>query len=262
MDENHQDKTESKLSTTKDKIWLPPLSVNKEQKDLKYLQRRLHKKLFAEKMGFTGKKPWDFIQLLLIPLVLAGVGYWFTATQTQVSLQVTEDQQRETTLKTYLDDISDLLLNHNLHRSKPEDEVRQVARERTLTTLRRLDAERNRFVLQFLQDAQLIGVKDAVIDLSYANLGNDYLTSANLRNTNLYRAYLFNADLFNAHLDGANLKWADLRNADLRDAHLDGANLSIADLSNAQNLTQEQLDQVRTCKGAILLKGLTCHHNQ
>jgi hypothetical protein len=80
MDENPRDKTESKLIATEDKLWLPPLSP-KDQERLK----RIQKKSFAERMGFAGKTPWDFIQLLLIPLVLAGVGYWFSFTQTQTS---------------------------------------------------------------------------------------------------------------------------------------------------------------------------------
>ncbi len=108
------------------------------------------------------------------------------------------DQQRETTLKTYLDDMSDLLLNHHLRTSKPGDEVSLVATERTLTTLRRLDAPRNRIVLRFLQDAHLIGVKNAVVDLSSADLSGD----------DLRRAILNGADLEYADLAYANLAYA------------------------------------------------------
>src|SRR6266487_3565845 len=197
MDENHQDKTRSKLIAIEDKLWVPPLSP-KDQNKLKHL----HKKSFAERMGFAGKSPWDLIQLLLIPLVLAGVGFWFSAQQNQTSLQVNErqhqadlqiaatryandqqlaaDQQRETTLKTYLDDMSNLLLNNKLLESKPGDAVRQVARERTLTTLRRLEANRNRIVVQFLQDTHLIGGKNAVINLGDADLSRAKVTQAQL----------------------------------------------------------------------------------
>ena len=255
MDKNYQDKTESKLTATEDKLWLPPLSP-KDQKRL----ARLQKKPFAERMGFAGKTPWDLIQLLLIPLVLVGVGYWFSFTQTQISfqvserqhqtdLQIAEDQQRETTLKTYLDNMSDLLLNHNLHKSTSGGEVSQLAREQTLTTLRRLDANRNKIVLQFLQDAQLINTLDAtgnsvvpIITLSTANLSGDDLrgvtlstadlNGADLINANLNGAHLSNAHLNGAYLNNANLSNAYLINADLSDAYLNGANLSNANLSD------------------------------
>ncbi|SRR5216683_2269359 len=142
--------------------------------------------------GFSGKTGWDWMQVLLqllgvvaIPLAIAIGTAYFSFQQNQTSMQLADDQQQEATLKSYLDDISDLLLNHNLRNSKPGDEVRQVARERTLTTIRRLKADRNKIVLQFLQDAHLLGLNDAVIDLSVADLSYDDLGDANLSGVNL-----------------------------------------------------------------------------
>ena len=222
--------------------------------------------------------------------------------QHQADQQIANDQQREATLQTYLNDMSNLLLNNKLLESKPGDVVRQVARERTLTTLRRLKADRNRIVLQFLRDAHLIGIQDAVIDLSDADLSNDDLSGTDLSGVNLSNAtldgailsgaFLNGAILSNAFLDGAfldgailsnaNLIYAHLSGADLSDATLDSAFLSGADLSNAtliyanlsdatldganlsgaRNLTQQQLDKVYSCTKAILSTGLTCPHNQ
>jgi len=50
----------------------------------------------------------------------------------QNDLQIANDQQQETILKTYLDDMSDLLLNHKLRESQLTDEVRQVAQAKTI----------------------------------------------------------------------------------------------------------------------------------
>jgi hypothetical protein len=122
---------------------------------------------------------WDWLQLLIVPLVLVLVSSGFALEQNNINTannnqqlmrdqtaaaqqhmadqQLATDQQQEATLKSYLDDISDLLFNHNLLNSGKTDEVRKVARARTITTLRRLNADRNKIVLQFLQDAWLIG---------------------------------------------------------------------------------------------------------
>jgi uncharacterized protein YjbI with pentapeptide repeats len=181
----------------------------------------------------------DWAQLLIIPVVLALLGIGFTAVQHTTDLkiaqdnrqndqQIAQDQQRETTLKTYLDDMSDLLLNHGLRLSKPGDEVRQVARERTLTTLRRLDAVHNKIVVQFLQDAGLLSGENIVIDFINADLEND-----DLREANLSGADLSNTNLSNAHLDEAHLNGATLSNANLSGADLNGAVLSWVHLSNA-----------------------------
>lgn len=210
---------------------------------------------------------WDWLPLilqglgaLLIPVAIFVGTTSFSAQQNKTSQQIAADQQQETTLKTYLDDISDLLLNHGLSLSKPGDEVRQVARERTLTAFRRLDASRNRIVVQFLRDANLLTGKNAIIDLTAADLENDDLrgadlvkvyfsafdpgepagqgyvrqpTTANLSGANLSGANLSEANLIEANLSGANLSGAKLQNADLRQADLQGADLSGAYLVGA-----------------------------
>ena len=65
-----------------------------------------------------------------------------------------------------------------------------MARVQTLTTLRSLDAGRNKIVLQFLQEAHLIGTQDAVINLSNADLSKDDLSGADLSGTDLNGATL------------------------------------------------------------------------
>jgi uncharacterized protein YjbI with pentapeptide repeats len=119
--------------------------------------------------------------------------------------------------------MQDLLLNHNLSKSKPVNEIRQVAKEQTLTTLRRLDDDRNRIVLRFLQDAHLIGMQDAVIDLSNSDLSNDYLHGADLSGIDLAGAILTGTDLSGSNLSGADLYGADLQHANLSDANLSNA---------------------------------------
>src|SRR5207245_1667784 len=102
-------------------------------------------------------------------------------------IQIALDQQRENTLKTYLDDIKDLLLNRGLKVSKPDDEVRVLARTETLATLRQLDGERKGIVMQFLSNAELVtstsnGIRgEMVINLSYVDLSGADMFELNLR---------------------------------------------------------------------------------
>ena len=267
---------------TENTLWLPPLSP-KDQEKLNHDQHNQRKAIIKE-TGFSGKTLWDWLQLLIIPIMLASGGFWFSLQQSDISAQASQrqhdsdqkiatenrqndmqialDQQRETTLKTYLDDMSDLLLNHHLRTSKPGDEVSLVARERTLTTLRRLDAPRNGIVVQFLRDASLIiGVPNAVVDLSDANLSGDDLSIANLafvnlsdadlRDANLSGAILDSANLSHTFLGSANLSSAYLENADLSYANLSNANLSDADLSNA-NLSNANLSRANLSRATLL----------
>jgi hypothetical protein len=286
MDENHQDKAESKLIATEDKLSIPSLPP-KDQEKLDH-SRKMQGKESNKWTGFSGKTAWDWLSLLLqmlgviaIPLAIVIGTIYFSTQQNQTSMQIAEDQQREAILQTYLDRMSDLLLNHNLRKSNPRDEVSQIAREQTLTTLRRLGGPRNGIVLQFLQDAHLIGAKNAVIDLSGATLSDDDLSGTNLSGVTLSSANLSSADLSSTHLRGADLSGADLSGADLSGASLSSADLSGADLSGASlssadlsganlsgadlsgaNLSgaivdKEQLATVTSLKGATMPDGST-----
>jgi uncharacterized protein YjbI with pentapeptide repeats len=158
------------------------------------------------------------------------------------------DQQRETALKTYEDDISSLLLDRHLATSRPGDEVRTVALAKTLEVLHQLDGPRNAHAIQFLQDAQLIGADlttktphtHNIIDFSNADLTNDDLSFADLRGTSLTGADLTRADLTGAYLAGADLTKAYLIEANLIEADLTRADLTGADLTRA-NLTRAYL---------------------
>src|SRR5712692_10493395 len=119
-----------------------------------------------------GKTFWDWMQLLIIPAALAALVFWFNLEQAHISevnsakqadisnansakqhifdQQAALDQQRAAILQTYIDNIQDLLLNHNLLKSKPDDAVAILARARTLTALHGLDPERKGRLLIFL----------------------------------------------------------------------------------------------------------------
>jgi uncharacterized protein YjbI with pentapeptide repeats len=95
-------------------------------------------------------------------------------------------------------------------------------------------------------------------DLSGAFLNVAKLTGADLSGANLSGANLGGAILWRANLSGADLRGADLRRADLNEAYLHGADLLGANLlgasitpeqlEKAQNVTLEQLAQIKPSK--------------
>lgn len=237
-------------------------------------------------IGFQGKTLWDWIQLLIVPALLSGGALFFNDRNAKTQLELASDSQQETALQDYIDDMSTLLLDADLRGSQTGSEPRTVARTRTLSVLRAVDADRARTVLQFLQETQLISITAPVIvmnlanlpevdlfrtDLSYTDLGgvrltDAVLTEADLIGTNLARADLTTARMSGADFSGANLAGAILANttltnanftgANLTGANLAGANLAGAVLTNAQ-LTDEQLAQAKSLTGATLPDGTT-----
>src|SRR6266487_6915719 len=257
---------------TENKLYLHPLS-SKEQERLNRPQQNGRKRLIKG-TGFVEKDLWDWLMLIgviAIPIALAFGTLQFSQQQAlssrqaserqhQTDIQIANDQQQEATLQSYLDHISDLLLNHKLLASKnSEDEVRDVARIWTLTALQRLDPTRKKVVLKFLYEAGLIGGYESIngsgkrldaivalndadlsgIKLGGVNLSYVNLSGANLRDADLSQANLNYADLSGANLSsgtnlgGAILSFADLSGANLGGTNLDGAILSSADLRGA-----------------------------
>ena len=146
--------------------------------------------------GVSGKDLWDWWQLLILPVGLAVGGFLFNMKQSETSLkvskqqhqtdlQIADDQQREAALEGYLDHISELLLEKNLVSPQARSDIREMARVRTLITLRRVDKYRKGVLLQFLHEAGLINKDNTIIDLHWADLSEADLNGADLREANL-----------------------------------------------------------------------------
>lgn len=190
------------------------------------------------------KTLWDWLELLVIPVVLAVGGYIFNRVDKQAELDRTEQQarterdlaqdaQREAALQTYFDRMTELLLSQELHTSQPEDQVSRVARARTLAALRELDAVRKGSVIRFLAELQLIRWPKRVIYIGEADLNGAYLQGAKLGPIDLPETEMRNVDLSFADFEKSNLSKADLRHANLREAVLYQSLANLADFRHA-----------------------------
>jgi uncharacterized protein YjbI with pentapeptide repeats len=231
-----------------------------------------------------GKTLWDWFQLLVIPLSLLIGGYLLNRSEREIERQraearsVTEqkraeeranlereiamDRQREVALQAYLDRMTELLLKENLRTSENE-EVRNVARIRTLTVLRSLDGMRRREVLLFLRESRLITMP-AIIELRGAVLegvsfSDDDLSEIKLSGADLSSAYMGQCRLRNADLSGANMSASRLDLGNLEKANLSNATLILSKLNNA-NFLRANLHQAML-NGAELREAILVHAN-
>lgn len=242
-----------------------------------------------ERTGFGDKTVWDWMQLLIVPAVLAVGALLFNLSlsarqleteERRAKAQIEAEDQRaqEERLQTYLEEMGNLLIDEDLLSSEEDDEARYLARARTLAVLRRADGAQKRSVVEFLAESGLAGSRapdsdvEPVVSLANANLSGadlvliDYLqgvdlTEANLSNTALMRidlaeAGLRRANLSEADLTSTNLQQADLSGADLSGANLEGADLSGANLEGAEGVTIEELEeQAGSLEGATMPNG-------
>lgn len=222
---------------------------------------------------FGKKSGWEWLQLLsvlLIPIVIALATLWFTAMQNDQQKRIETKRAQSTALQAYLDQMSELTLNENLSNSAPNSVTADLAKARTLTVLKSLDAEGKGSVVQFLWESALIwkpaspkfSLSNA--DLSGANLSeivmyesaleNVNLNGADMSDTNVDGSTLREATLIGANLQGVHLNNADLTGADLTDANLTGAELTGANFTDA-TVTQAQIDQAKAVGGITLRDG-------
>jgi len=198
----------------------------------------------------VAKSQWHWMQLLIIPVILAIGAFVYNLAQVRMEKRLAaqgyqNDQeraahtQREDLLQTYLNRITELLLDKDLRSSQSDTEVRTRAHAQTLTTLPKLDAQRKGGLIQFLSESQLVeiislsGANLNGANLNGANLGGANLSGANLGDADLSRADLSRANLRHANLGGAYLSAAKLLAANLSNAYLKGTKLIDADLSRA-----------------------------
>jgi hypothetical protein len=213
---------------------------------------------------FVGKPVWDWLQLLVVPLMLALITVVFTWQQnvrqneledqrTEAERRLEEQRTQDAALQAYLDQMSTLLIENDLRTAPGDSEVRTLARARTLTVLSSLGPEDKPSVLQFLYESGLIlrqGPGTHVGPGTSADSLPSCTPQVGLRGihsiVSLQGADLRDAPLSGADLTGANLSGADLRHADLAPAFsatqyvpsqaisiLQGADLREADLSSA-----------------------------
>jgi hypothetical protein len=213
----------------------------------------------------SARTVWEWLTVLTISAVIAGVAVMFTVRQAEqqrkIQVQQAEDQQEvqvqqanDDAVQAYLGQMTQMMLDKPpLLVSDPKSAAGITARVRTVTALKTLDDKHNKIVVTFLRESSLVkfgapGEKESVLRLDRADLngvemannslgGVDLrfaqLRGADLHDTNVAIANLAFADLAGAHLQGADLRDADLSFANLVNAHLEGANFSGARLLGA-----------------------------
>ncbi len=240
----------------------------------------LQKRIWSlSRTGLQGKTLWDWLQVILIPLVLTASTLTFMQQQNSLA----DEQFKSQVLQNYTSLIQDLILHEGLLQSKPGDNVRTIARTQTDLAFRQLDKDRKINLLLFISQLNLTDSSNPFINLAEVHFGDTDLSGANLSSSKLGRvklgrAKLREAKLNRADLSGTDLSYTNLSMTKLNEANLSGANLSgsdlvgvsfgevslLADLSRADlsrvnlartSITNEQLKQAKSLQGATMPDG-------
>ena len=209
---------------------------------------------------------WDFFELLIIPFVLAIGAFLLNKSERNNERKIAHarneseqnlakeryendqrlakecyendqslalDRQRETAFQSFIDRMTELLLEKKLRDSSPLDEIRTVASTITLSTILNLNPRRNDLLFRFLSESKLIEKEQPIVRLDHADLSRADLSNVNLGKVNLSETILESVQFISADLSSSDLSRANLKGADLSDAFVMNSNLQEATLEKA-----------------------------
>jgi uncharacterized protein YjbI with pentapeptide repeats len=208
------------------------------------------------------KTAWDWLQLFIVPLALAVIGYFFNHaesvrdrhredTRANQAQFIADENRRDQVLQDYLVRMADLVLERRLRGRKYNRDARGVARTLTLTALRRLDGKRKGEVVRYLADSALIdGPGVPIVALTDADLRGAVLTGARLGGVVFDAADLRGAKFDGTALSALRFEGARLARASFTGAVLEGVGFAAADLAHA-SFRGVRVDNARSYSGRI-----------
>lgn len=187
--------------------------------------------------GFQKKSLWDWLQLLVVPLILAISAFYLNyasaakdkylaGVQQERDAELAIKQKQQDVFKTYLSQMQNLLL-------KDTDQVQRnlsprykaLATALTLTALDELNGERKGKVIAYLAKSDLINKDNPDVDLLNANLKGIELENIILTNVNISKAHMQNAKLSKVQFTASDLRGANFSGATLDDVFFSESNL-------------------------------------
>lgn len=193
--------------------------------------------------GFAGRTLWEWLELLVVPVIVALVVHHMGERQSKAEALRAEERQeaerlradalrnieeqrsKDEILKSYLDAVGGLLAVPISNDPEKKVYIEGLLRGYTRTVLDRLDGARKGSVIRFLSESGLLDSDpESAIHVSVSLVGAN-LAGADLPQFLLTELDLTAASLEGAHMTGVNLSGSKLTRAELRNARLILANM-------------------------------------
>ncbi|MEM8721809.1 MAG: pentapeptide repeat-containing protein [Cyanobacteria bacterium P01_G01_bin.39] len=176
--------------------------------------------------GFSDRTTWQWLDLLIVPLVLIVAAYSLDINETRRQTNNTNIEYENQLVLSYLEQVRNLLLNQdyvleeNSHFSDiHKDTKRKSIESLTISVLSNVREERKKLIINFLRNTELITLDsdlakksgsglDTYISLRGADLTNIDFKNEELRNINFRGSFLYGSDFSNADLRKSDFNYA------------------------------------------------------
>lgn len=186
-----------------------------------------------KELGPKSKTLWDWLDLLIIPIVLTIIAWLFKEFEKVKSDEKEKSAQQSATCDNFIKIITELNLKHALATDKPKQGADKIARSRVNFVLNILDGDRKGLVLQFLYESELIN-KTPKILLNGANFKDSILDGIVLENSEIKGAYFHKASITSSNLNNSSFIGSDFSGADISNSEVGNTDLSYCNLSNGK----------------------------
>jgi hypothetical protein len=211
--------------------------------------------------GFQKKSFWDWLQLLIVPLMLAFGAFYLNYASETKDKQIAEERKQQELLKDYFSKMQTLIIEANkLSKSQWEPlehfaneklpgQFQPIAQALTLAVLDELDGLRKGKVITYLAESGFITKETFTINLNGANL-----QKLELKGVSLNSVIINKADMTGAKLTNLEFTDSDLGASNFSQANLDGVNFSSAILQGS-NFYDANLKNIEISKPSKDLSG-------
>lgn len=200
--------------------------------------------------GFQKKSFWDWLQLLIVPLMLAFAAFYLNYVSETRDKQIAEDRKQQELLKDYFSKMQTLILaektlpkSNNKPTGSPSldqdksllsQASQDIARALTLAVLDELDGPRKGKVITYLAESNLINKPKPEIKLDRANLQDIVLQDVDMGGVKINKADMTRANLTDVSLINADLTLSIFSSATLQKVNFSGATLDKSNFYNTK----------------------------
>ncbi len=210
--------------------------------------------------GFQKKSFWDWLQLLIVPLMLALGAFYLNSAADFRDSQIAQERKQQEILTDYFSKMQGLIVETKKSKQTPGSkesnseerlllEFRPTAKALTLSVLEQLDGKRKGKVITYLAESQLITADNnepspqPEIELDGANLKGMVLNDVDqvVKNGNKLRVIIKKSDMTDSRFERIGL----FANSDLTGSNFSNSILTSVDFTNAN------MPQAKFIKGKI-----------
>ncbi|NCR36424.1 MAG: pentapeptide repeat-containing protein [Microcystis aeruginosa S11-01] len=200
--------------------------------------------------GFQKKSFWDWLQLLIVPLMLAFAAFYLSYASETRDKQIAEERKQQELLKDYFSKMQTLILaektlpkSNNKPTGSPSldqdksllsQASQDIARALTLAVLDELDGPRKGKVITYLAESNLINKPKPEIKLDRANLQDIVLQDVDMGGVKINKADMTKANLTDVSLINADLTLSIFSSATLQKVNFSGATLDKSNFYNTK----------------------------